>query len=104
MKRSARDSRCRTNGYYVDFPKRSLHGGFAKTIKIPREFQQREPDKKKIRGLALFQEQKARKNAVFPVPKEAQIARIRTQNGGKRRQRTRLLLLRKRSGRQRAEG
>jgi hypothetical protein len=61
-----------------------LHGGFAGIIRIPWEFQQKEPDKKKIRGSDPFQGEKPGKTHFLGVnngPKCTHLGSKRWQTG-----------------------
>jgi hypothetical protein len=60
---------------------------FAEIIEIPREFEQKAPDKKKIRGLGPLPGRKARENTDSRRSKPAKDAPIWGQNGGKGSQR-----------------
>jgi hypothetical protein len=73
MQRSGRDTRCGTNGYYAASPNQSLHGGFVGIIEIPWEFQQKEPDKKKIAGSGLFRREKPGKTQFPDVQKRLKV-------------------------------
>jgi hypothetical protein len=99
MQRSGRGARSGTDGHYSDAPKRSFHGGFSEILEIPWEFQQKEQDKKKIRGLEPFQGEKPGKTAILGVQNRPKMHPFEAHLGSKRwqlepRSRVRLRLVR----------